>query len=170
MARVVVVASTYAPEPVVSAQMARDLAVYLAANDAEVKVLCAPPSRPIGTNYTALHPRGKPLVRVEDGIEVVRLPSFTAPQSRLWPRMWESWSFGRQVCRYLSEYPSAVEVVYAVTWPILSPALIAQYCGRRRIPLAEIFAIRIQGGNLGTHGHLTARANGCRTAVARWAV
>jgi glycosyltransferase involved in cell wall biosynthesis len=49
--------------------------------------------------------------------------------------MWESWSFGRQVCRYLKHHLSNVDVVYANTWPVLSQALLARYCVRQGIPL-----------------------------------
>lgn len=133
--KVVVVDAVYQPEPVISAQMGRDLAVYLAQNGASVTVLCPPPSRPMGADYTALRPNGSPLVRIEEGVKVVRLPSFTAPRSRLLPRMRESWSFGRHVCRYLRQHPRETDVVYAIPWPILSQALIAQHCSRRGTPL-----------------------------------
>jgi glycosyltransferase involved in cell wall biosynthesis len=49
--------------------------------------------------------------------------------------MWESWSFGRQVCVYLKRHLSNVDVIYANTWPLLSQALLAWYCAKRRVPL-----------------------------------
>jgi glycosyltransferase involved in cell wall biosynthesis/GNAT superfamily N-acetyltransferase len=81
--------------------------------------------------------RPSPVARedIEDGAKVVRLPSFAAPRSRLVTRAWESWSFGRQVCRYLENQAGDVDVVYANTWPLLSQALIARHCARRGIPL-----------------------------------
>lgn len=135
MAKIVIVIATYPPEPVVSAQMGRDLAVHLAHSGARVTVLCPPPSRPIGADYAALTPNGKPLVRDEEGVEVVRLPSFTAPHSRLLPRMRESWSFGRHVQDYLKTHLSDAEAVYVNTWPLLSQALIARHCSKSHIPL-----------------------------------
>lgn len=133
--RVVIVNAVYPPEPVVSAQMGRDLAAHLAHRGVPVKVLCPAPSRPVGTDYAMLRQCGRTLTRVEAGVEVVRLPSFAAPKSRLFARMRESWSFGRHVCRYLEKDLQFVDVVYANTWPLLSQALLARYCASRRIPL-----------------------------------
>jgi len=135
MPKVVVVTGTYPPEPVVSAQMGRDLAVHLTQIGARVTVLCPPPSRPIGADYAAFRPNGHALVRVEDGVHVVRLPSFTASQSRMVPRMKESWSFGRHACRYLKGDLPDADLVYTDTWPLLSQALIARYCGHCGTPL-----------------------------------
>jgi len=132
---IVIVNAVYPPEPVVSAQCGRDLAMHLAQSGARVTVLCPPPSRPLGGDFGALQPNGEPLVRNEAGVEVVRLPSFTAPQSRLLPRMKESWSLGRHVCRYLKQHLPEVDVVYANSWPIVSQALLARYCASRNIPL-----------------------------------
>src|ERR1035441_3982379 len=135
MTEMVIIGGVYPPEPVVSAQMGRDLADYLAHDGARVTVLCPYPSRPLRVQYADFLPSNHPRVASENGVEVVRLPSFRAPQSRLVARMWESWSFGRQVCRYLEEEMGDVDVVYANTWPLCSQALIARYCARRDIPL-----------------------------------
>jgi glycosyltransferase involved in cell wall biosynthesis len=85
--------------------------------------------------YADFSPSGALRVDCENGVEVVRLPSFRAPQSKFFTRMWESWSFGRQVCRYLEGEMDEVDVVYANTWPLFSQALIARHCARRGIPL-----------------------------------
>lgn len=135
MPHVVIVNAVYPPEPVVSAQMGRDLAVYLAAKDTCVTVLCPFPSRPLGTNYAAFKLTGHPLVRSEEGVTVVRLPSFAEPRSRLLSRMLESWSFGCQVRFYLQRYLPNVDVIYANTWPLFSQVLLAWYCIQRNIPL-----------------------------------
>ncbi len=133
MLKLVIVNCVYPPEPVVSAQMGRDLAEHLAENGAQVTVLCPFPTRPYGMKWSS----GSTVSGEwsSDRVEVIRLPSYTAPQSRLLPRMLESWSFGRYVCRYLDQYCSDVDVVYANTWPLLSQALIARYCRKQDIPL-----------------------------------
>ena len=125
----------YPPEPVVSAQMGRDLAAYLADFGARVTVLCPHPSRPLGVHYADFGPVTAARVDIENEVKVVRLPSFTAPQSRLMARMRESWSFGRQVCRYLEGQVGELDVVYANTWPLFSQALISRHCVRRGVPL-----------------------------------
>jgi glycosyltransferase involved in cell wall biosynthesis len=125
----------YPPEPVVSAQMGRDLAQHLTQDGARVCVLCPFPSRPIGAEYVDFRPSGTARVGHEDGVEVVRLPSFRAPQSRLVARMGESWSFGRHVCRYLTTQVGDLDVVYANAWPLFSQALIAWHCAQKGVPL-----------------------------------
>ena len=135
MISVAVVNAVYPPEPVVSAQMGRDLAGHLAQGGTRVTVLCPFPSRPIGADYADFRHNDALRVDCKEGVEVVRLPSFRAPQSRLLARMRESWSFGRHVCRYLEGPIGDVDVVYANTWPLLSEALVAWHCARRGIPL-----------------------------------
>ena len=135
MIHIAIINAVYPPEPVVSAQIGRDLAGHLADFGARVTVLCPYPSRPLGVEYANFRPSSAARVDAEGGVEVVRLPSFTAPQSRLVARMWESWSFGRYVCRYLEGQVGDVDVVYANTWPLFSQALIARFCARRDIPL-----------------------------------
>jgi len=49
--------------------------------------------------------------------------------------MWESFSFGWHVCRYLKQHITDIDVVYANAWPLFSQALIARYCKRQGIPL-----------------------------------
>ncbi|OGV68946.1 MAG: hypothetical protein A2283_16885 [Lentisphaerae bacterium RIFOXYA12_FULL_48_11] len=195
MFKVAIINCVYPPEPVVSAQMGRDLAEHLAQNGARVTVLCPFPTRPFGAVYQGTGEReqeseirgqgsadskqgsedgrlryevettpsqgGQPaslrslnyaeprrsagfvtkskLRRAKDvgypNLQVVHLPSFTAPESRLLPRMWESFSFGWHVCRYLKQHLTDIDVVYANTWPLFSQAMIARYCNRRGIPL-----------------------------------
>jgi glycosyltransferase involved in cell wall biosynthesis len=135
MCKIAIINCVYPPEPVVSAQLGRDFAVHLAQNGAEVTVLCPFPTRPMGVN----HYRETDTKRIGVGKEakpaVVRLLSFTAPQSGLIGRMRESFSFGRHVCHYLDQHLADVDVVYANAWPLFSQALIARHCTRRGIPL-----------------------------------
>lgn len=127
--------AVYPPEPVVSAQIARDLAANLTSAGARVTVLCPFPTRPIGAEYSDHGEKAAPQVTREGGVAVVRLPSFAAPQSQLIPRLRESLSLGRHVCRYLDSHLADVDVVYANVWPLLGQAMIARYCARRGVPL-----------------------------------
>lgn len=135
MTRVAIVNAVYPPEPVVSAQIGADLADHLTQHGASVTVLCPFPTRPHGAAYAGFEPRSEPALSREHGVNVVRLPSFTAPQSRLLPRLWESYSFGRHVCGYLDRHAALFDVVYANAWPLASQAMIAGWCVRHRIPL-----------------------------------
>lgn len=127
--------AVYPPEPVVSAQIARDLAASLTSAGAQVTVLCPFPTRPIGVEYSGYGKKTSAQVTREEGVEVVRLPSFAAPQSQLIPRLRESLSLGRHVCRYLDSHLADADVVYANVWPLLGQALIARHCASRGIPL-----------------------------------
>src|SRR6266567_4531479 len=89
-----IITAVYPPEPVVSARMAWDLAHFLADRGNKVTVICPQPSRPANADYRRYINPGAPIVAHEDGIEVVRLSSYAAPESRLLPRFYESWSFG----------------------------------------------------------------------------
>lgn len=135
MASVAIVNAVYSPEPMVSAQMGRDLAVHLAQSGACVTVLCPFPSRPIGADYSVFRAIDVPRVELDIGVKIVRLPSFRAPQSKFFSRMRESFCFGQHVTSYLRRHLSNVDVVYANTWPLFSQALIARHCAKRGIPL-----------------------------------
>jgi len=132
---ILIVNCVYPPEPVVSAQIGRDLYDYLSGHGHQVSVLCPSPSRPYGAQYS------KPLAceHHDDAAgvssKVVRLESFTAPKSQLLPRMLESFSFGRHVFRWLRRNADQIDAVYANTWPLFSQAMVARYCAQRGIPL-----------------------------------
>src|ERR1035441_8196964 len=83
MVHIAIISAVYPPEPVVSAQMGRDLAEHLANSGARVTVLCPYPSRPLGMEYPDFRPSSAARLDAENGVVVVRLPSFTAPHSRL---------------------------------------------------------------------------------------
>jgi glycosyltransferase involved in cell wall biosynthesis len=135
MLKVTIINAVYPPEPVVSSQIGRDLVVHLTGKGVEVTVLCPFPTRPMGAQYPGYRNNDSVSVVQEDGVEVVRLPSFTAPKSLFLSRMRESFSFGRHVCHYLKKHLAEVDVVYANTWPLLGQAFVARYCNRRGIPL-----------------------------------
>lgn len=132
-AHITIISAVYPPEPVVSASMSCDLAHFLADRDNKVTVICPQPSRPANADYRRYASLGEPVVVHEDGIEVVRLPSFTAAESRLLPRLYESWSFGRHVCQYLAKNTQRPDVMYVNAWPLLAQAQIIRYAERNRI-------------------------------------
>lgn len=140
MYHVVIVNCVYPPEPVVSAQIGRDLAVRLSQVGTRVTVLCPYPSRPIGTQYLAFQQLNKLTNSSEDGVTVTRLPSFVSSSSSLISRMTESFSFGQHACRHLEGFLSAVDLVYVNAWPLLSQAMIARCCGRLGVP----FVLHVQ--------------------------
>jgi glycosyltransferase involved in cell wall biosynthesis len=132
---VVIVSAVYPPEPVVSARMSQDLALYLTQRSVQVTVLCPQPSRPINADYNDYKKQKIPLIIHESGITVVRLPSYAAPQSHLFPRVRESFSFGQHACRYLRNCRVKPNAIYVNSWPLLSQALLASHARCNKIPL-----------------------------------
>lgn len=131
----VIVNGVYPPEPLVTAQMGRDLAVRLVQDGSRVTVLCPYPSRPKGVRYAAFQASGSTRVDMEDGVEVVRLPSFTVLESKIVARARESFSFGLHACRYLRHQSERPDVLYVNAWPLLGPGLLAWYARHAGVPM-----------------------------------
>lgn len=133
---IVIVTAAYPPEPVVSARMAHDLAVHLVTLGHDVVVVCPQPSRPIGADYSHFIRKGKVFEATEDLINVVRLPSYSSPVSSIMTRLRESCSFGRHVCKYLSNRKDLKpDVFYVNAWPLFAQAYIMRYAYKNKIPV-----------------------------------
>ncbi|ACD95211.1 glycosyltransferase family 4 protein [Trichlorobacter lovleyi] len=130
---IVIITAVYPPEPVVSARMAQDLALGLIQQGTSVTVLAPQPSRPVTADYQTLQSPDN-VTTLEAGVEVVRLPSYRCPTSRLLPRLAESWSFGRHVCCYLKKCDEKPDAIYLNSWPLLAQALIMRYTYKVGIP------------------------------------
>ena len=135
MSSIVIISAVYFPEPVVSARMGQDLARHLVKKDHFVTVICPQPSRPANVDYQRFSKPGSNIISLEEGVEVVRLPSFVSPDSILIPRFKESLSFGRHVCRYLKSKGQKPDVLYVNAWPLLAQALIIRYANKNNIPV-----------------------------------
>lgn len=132
--KIAIITAVYVPEPVVSARMAVDLATYLAKQGAQVTVVCPQPSRPSSGDYGIYIKSGAQIVTQEGAVKVVRLPSFSAPQSKIFARFRESYSFGNYVSRYLDALVEKPDVLYVNAWPLFGQALIARCAKKCGIP------------------------------------
>jgi len=132
---IVIISAVYHPEPFVSARMGLDLARCLADQKHRVTVVCPQPSRPVNADYHQYTKPGAIVETLEEGVEIVRLPSFAAPASSLIPRLRESWSFGRHVCQSLAKRTLRPDVIYVNAWPLLAQALVIHFAKRNRIPV-----------------------------------
>jgi glycosyltransferase involved in cell wall biosynthesis len=130
-----IISAVYPPEPQVSARMSWDLAKYLTAQGCCVTVLCPQPSRPLNTDYSQYSNPDAPVVKYEESIKVVRLPSFAAPESSILARMRESISFGREVSRYLVREQNMPDVLYVNAWPLFAQAIIARFAKKAAVPM-----------------------------------
>jgi glycosyltransferase involved in cell wall biosynthesis len=133
--QIVIITAVYPPEPQITARMSFDLACYLSEEHCSVTVVCPQPSRPLMANYDEYLGNNAPIVRVENGVTVVRLPSFSAPQSRLLARMWESFSFGREVAKYLADKSKKPDVLYVNSWPLLAQGIIVRFAKKYSVPM-----------------------------------
>lgn len=133
--RVTIISAVYPPEPQVTARMSFDLANHLMNQGCAVTVICPQPSRVANIDNNKYHKYDSTVVSDEKGIRVVRLPSYTSPKSKLFPRMRESFSFGKKVAKCLSTLEATPDVLYVNSWPLLSQAIISEFARRNAIPL-----------------------------------
>ena len=132
---ITIISAVYPPEPQISALMSFDLASHLADHGYCITVLCPQPSRPLNADYSHYKDPYSSIEINESRIKVVRLPSFAAPQSRLLPRMWESFSFGREVTKYLVNEKVKPDVIYVNSWPLFAQTVIARYAKKSAVPM-----------------------------------
>ena len=123
---ILIISAVFPPEPVVSANLSRDLADELSKNN-QVTVLCPKPTRPngfiISNNF---EPKN---------YKVIRLNSFTCPSSNLMGRIRESFSFGRCCQNYIEANHDNIDVIYANTWPFLAQYFTVRSSKDFKIPL-----------------------------------
>jgi len=132
---IILVSALYLPEPHVSAHMSSNLAYYLAEQGHCVTVLCPQPSRPLGADYSKHKYALKQDITSENKVNVVKLSSFTAPESHLILRIQESYSFGRAVVKYLTALKDLPDILYINSWPLLSQTIIARFAKANKIPM-----------------------------------
>ena len=122
----------FPPEPVVSAQIGNDLALFLS-KDNDVTVITPFPSRPYGFSL------GGQIEEDEKAYHLVRLKSFIYPKSGIFGRLRESISFGLACYKFIIG-SNSFEKVYMNTWPIFAQLFTALACKKREIP----YVIHIQ--------------------------
>lgn len=126
MKNILIISSTFPPEPVVSAQISYTLADELSHSN-NVTVLCPQPSRPSGFNHAN--------VTCQYSFRKIVLNSYTCPESKLLGRIRESFSFGKACKRYIEINHLNIDVIYMNAWPLLGQFFI--------IKAAKKFNLRI---------------------------
>ena len=132
---IVIVSALYPPEPVVSAQISADLANSLESQGHKVTVLCPFPTRPAGFKFESIFYNRSIDIKVNNNITVVRLPSYVSPESRMFSRLRESFSFGKHSSNYIKKNILQTDIVYANTWPLLGQNILARSLKKYQIPL-----------------------------------
>ena len=124
---ILIVSAVFSPEPVVSAQMAHNLAQHLSA-EMNITVVCPRPTRPYGTGFLNQNSEDVPF-------EVKNVISYTHPGSSFIGRMIESISYGRATRKVIRERYSEISIVYANTWPLFAQFAVTRACKKLNIPL-----------------------------------
>ena len=126
MKNILIISCVFPPEPVVSAQLSHDLAKELS-KDNNVTVVSPKPTRPLGFKFEE---RSDTLP-----FEQVVMTSFTAPQSSLFGRLKESYSFGKHCRSYISENHQKIDFIYQNSWPLFSQYFIVKAAEKFKIPV-----------------------------------
>lgn len=128
---ILIASALFPPEPVVSANIAYDLACKLA-EEHEVVVISPAPSRPYGMQFESLP--------TFSGFKHYQLESYTYPQSAVIGRFRESYSLGLHIKRFIEHHHENIEAVYANVWPLFAQLAVAKVCQKYDIP----FVIHVQ--------------------------
>ena len=123
----IIITAVYPPEPVVSAKLSSDLYRALNADGRLVKVLHPVPTRPNGFSFDCT------LSPSEDEITI---NSYTCPQSSMFGRIRESYSFGKACKQYIQKHHNELSCVYANAWPMFSQRAIVKAAKEYGIPVA----------------------------------
>lgn len=124
--KILLVNCVFPPEPVVSAQIGNDLALFLSKEN-DVSVITPFPSRPYGFSLE------KQIQEDQKVYQLFRLDSFIHPKSGIFGRFRESISFGIACHKFIAGNNS-VEKVYMNTWPIFAQFFTALACRKKKIP------------------------------------
>ncbi len=122
-----IISAVFPPEPVVSARLSIDLYHSLKEKGCDVKVLHPYPTRPYG-----FKPDKKNIGALRDDETIA--DSYVCPQSSLFGRIRESWSFGQACKFYIKEHQSEIQCIYANAWPIFSQKAIVKVANKYGIP------------------------------------
>lgn len=125
---VLIISAVFPPEPVVSSNISYDIASELANKGNNVTVLCPKPSRPLGYKFSKD-------IRTDILFQRIVLPSFTSPRSRLFPRFYESYSFGNHCKKYIENNSKNIDIIYINTWPLFSQVLILKSSIKFKLPV-----------------------------------
>lgn len=126
MKKILMACGVFWPEPIVSAVLMKDLAQALA-KDYDVTVVCPQPTRPLGFKVPEFSDDGFPF-------KIVRVNSYTSPQSVLLGRFRESYSNGKAVVKFIEERNGEFDFVYNDSWHLFGRGLITRACIKYGIP------------------------------------
>ena len=120
-----IVSAVFPPEPVVSARLSDDIYQSIKRGGLEVRVFHPRATRPNG------YPFGE---RIAIGTDEIVSDSFTCPESSVYGRLKESYSFGKATAQYIKQHHQDIDVLYANTWPLFGQFFLAKAAKKNGIP------------------------------------
>ncbi len=123
---ILIITAVFPPEPVVSAKLSKDLALFLSAEN-KVTVLAPEPTRP----YGFIHNKE----RKKEAYKIHYASSFTSPKSNLLGRFKESFSFGKYCKKYIKENHRKLDVIYMNSWPLFAQSMVAKEAKNNNVKL-----------------------------------
>lgn len=124
--KILIISCVFPPEPVVSATISMDVAQEMSKQH-EVTVISPKPTRPINFKFSEY---AEPLP-----FKHIIADSYTHPESGLYGRMKESYSFGKWCQNLIEKNHTDFDVIYMNSWPMFSQAMISKVAENFKIPL-----------------------------------
>ena len=126
MKNILIISAVFPPEPVVSAKLSEDLAIYLSQSN-KVTVISPKPTRPCGFIFSKKE--------VNNSFSLINLDSFTCPESNLFGRLRESYSFGIACKKYIKKNHNQIDLIYMSSWPFFAQYITVKVAYKFNIPI-----------------------------------
>ncbi len=127
MKNILIISCVFPPEPIVSAQLSKDIADEFA-KKYSVIVLSPKPTRPKDFVFQTN-------AEYSYSFKHIILNSYTCPQSSLIGRLIESYSFGKKSVKYIKENHKNIDYIYQNSWPLFSQYQIVKCAKKYNIPV-----------------------------------
>ena len=130
---IVIVSCVAPPETVVAGRVNYDICEYLSSLGNNVTLITPFPSRPLG-KFERNDIKREELIQVDENFVHVRINSFQSPQYDFLRRLLESFSFGFKSAKYINEYSSNVDLIYATPWPFIGQLMFVLFRKNKNTP------------------------------------
>ena len=126
MKKILLISALFPPEPVVSAKLSEDIANALSIEH-HVSVIAPFPTRPFG--FKLSKNKEKKLYNL------INLNSYTCPESNVFGRFKESYSFGVACSKYIKENRNDIDIIYMNSWPIFAQYITVNAANKYCVPI-----------------------------------
>ena len=123
---ILIISAVFSPEPVVSAKLSEDLAHELSKTNT-VSVISPKPTRPFGFKFLKKN--------INKSYSLINLDSYTCPESNVYGRFKESYSFGLACSKYIKENRDNIDLIYMNSWPIFAQYLTVKEANKFDVPI-----------------------------------